>query len=106
MRGFSDSLPLRARIRTAYNAGEINDVDQSITSGREKWTPILIIRGIVTIRHFASSRYVAIARGPTFGEISYALAEIKFEVAKSSSLKKNHKLLLKSEISPHYTIFP
>ena len=35
-------------------------------------------------------------RGPTLGEISYALAEIteiKFEIAKSSSLKRNHKLV-------------
>ena len=42
-------------------------------------------------------------------KISYALAEIteiKFEIAKSSSLKRNHKLVLKSEISPQYTIFP
>ena len=48
-------------------------------------------------------------RGPTLGEISYALAEIteiKFEIAKSSSLKRNHKLVLKSEISPQYTMFP
>ena len=33
-------------------------------------------------------------RGPTLGEISYALAEIteiKFEIAKSSSLKRNLK---------------
>ena len=29
-------------------------------SGRENWTPILVIRGVVTIRHFASSSYVAI----------------------------------------------
>ena len=39
-------------------------------------------------------------RGPTLGEISYTLAEIKFEIAKSSSLKRNHKLVLKSEINP------
>ena len=34
------------------------------------------------------------ARGPTLGEISYALAEIteiKLEIAKSYSLKRNHK---------------
>ena len=50
-----------------------------------------------------------LSRGPTLGEISYALAEIteiKFEIAKSSSLKRNHKLVLKSEISPQYTVFP
>ena len=49
------------------------------------------------------------ARGPTLGEISYALAEIteiKVEIAKSSSLKRNHKLVLISEISPQYTMFP
>ena len=48
----------------------------------------------------------SISRGPTLGEISYALAEIteiKFEIAKSS---RNHKLVLKSEISPQYTRFP
>ena len=46
---------------------------------------------------------------PTLGEISYALVEIteiKFEIVKSSSLKGNRKLVLKSGISPQYTRFP
>ena len=45
--------------------------------------------------------------GPTLGKISYNQAEItqiKLEIAKSSSLKRNHKLELKSEISPQYKI--
>ena len=49
------------------------------------------------------------SRGPTLGEISYTLAEIteiKFEIAKSSTVKRNHKVVLKSEISPQYTRFP
>ena len=57
MRIFSDSLPLSARIRTAYNAGEMWT---RALSGRENWTPILVIWGVVTIMHFASSSYVAI----------------------------------------------
>ena len=47
-------------------------------------------------------------RDPTLGEISYVLAEIteiKFEIAKSFSLKRNHKVVLKSEITPQYTRF-
>ena len=43
--------------RTAYNAGEMRI---TALTGRENWTPILVIRGVVTIRHFASSSYVAI----------------------------------------------
>ena len=35
MRGFSDSLPLSAKIRTAYNAGEMWT---RALSGRENWT--------------------------------------------------------------------
>ena len=54
MRGFSDSLPLSARIRTAYNAGEMWI---GVLSGRENLTPILVIRGVVTIRQFASTSY-------------------------------------------------
>ena len=57
MRGFSDSLPLSTRIRTAYNAGEMWT---GALSGRENWTPILVIQRVVTIRHFTSSSYVAI----------------------------------------------
>ena len=58
---------------------------------------------------YKDCRFHSRARGPTLSEISYALAEIteiKFEIAKSSSLKRNHKLVLKSEISPQYTRFP
>jgi len=46
---------------------------------------------------------ININEGPTFSEISYTLAkitEIKLEIAKSSSQKRNHKLVLKSEINP------
>ena len=57
MRGFSDSLNLSARIRVAYNVGEMWT---GALSGKENWTPIQVIRGVVTIRHFASSSYVAI----------------------------------------------
>ena len=52
MRIFSDSLPLSARIRTVYNAGEMQT---RALSGKENWTPILVIWGVVTIMHFASS---------------------------------------------------
>ena len=54
---------------------------------------------------FSKPVTVVVTRGPTLGEISYALAEIteiKFEITKSSSLKSN----LKSEISPQSTRFP
>ena len=51
------SLPLNVRIKTAYNAGEMWT---GALSGRENWTPILIIQEVVTISHIASSRYVAI----------------------------------------------
>ena len=57
IRGFFDSLLLSARIRTTYNAGEMWT---RALSRRENWTPILVVRGVVTIRHFASSSYVAI----------------------------------------------
>ena len=57
MGGFSDLLPLSARIRTAYNAGEMWT---GALSRRENWIPILVIQGVVTIKHFASSSYVAI----------------------------------------------
>ena len=57
MCSFSDSLPLSARIRIACNAGEMWT---GALSRRENWTPILVIWGVVTIRHFASSSYVAI----------------------------------------------
>ena len=57
MRGFSDLLSLCTRTRTAYNTGEIWT---EALRGREKWTPILVIPGVVTIRHFAISSYVAI----------------------------------------------
>ena len=50
MHGFFDSLSLSARIRTAYNAGEMWT---GALSERENWAPILVIRGVVTIRHFA-----------------------------------------------------
>ena len=45
------------------------------------------------------------ARGPILGEISYALAEIteiKLEIAKSSSLKRNHE---RAEIRNQSTIY-
>ena len=57
MRDFSDLLLLSTRIRTAYNAGEMWS---GALSGRENWTPILVIQGLVTIMHFASSSYCAI----------------------------------------------
>ena len=57
MRGFSNSLPLSSRIRTTYNTGEMWS---EALSERENWIPILVIWGVVTIRHFASSSYVAI----------------------------------------------
>ena len=41
------------------------------------------------------SHDIGITRAPTLGEILYAIAEIpeiKLEIAKSSSLKRNHKL--------------
>ena len=57
MRGFSDLLLLSARIRTAYNTGEMWTRP---LSRKENWTPILVIQGVVTMRHFASSSYVAI----------------------------------------------
>ena len=58
MRGFFDSLPLSARLRIgAYNAGEMWT---GTLNGRENWTPILVIWGVVTIRHFTSSSFVAI----------------------------------------------
>ena len=57
MCGFSDLLLLSTRIRTAYNAGEMWT---GALSGRKNWTPTLVIQGVVTIRHFASSSYVAI----------------------------------------------
>ena len=50
MCGFSDSLPLCTRIRKAYNAGEMWT---RALSRRENWTPILVVRGVVTIRLFA-----------------------------------------------------
>ena len=58
MGGFSNSLPLSARkLRLAsYNAGEMWT---GVLSGKENWTPILVVRGIVT-RHFTSSSYIAI----------------------------------------------
>ena len=40
MRGFSDSLPLSARIRAVYDAGEMWT---GALSGRENWTSILVI---------------------------------------------------------------
>ena len=43
MRGFSDSFPLSARIRTVCNAGEMQT---GALSGRENWTSILVIRGV------------------------------------------------------------
>ena len=55
--GFSDSLPVSITIRTAYNAGEMWT---GALSGRENWTPIVVIWGVVIIRNFASSSYVAI----------------------------------------------
>ena len=61
MRGFSDSLSLSARIRTAYNAGKMWTRALSGRENRgENWIPILVIRGVVTIRQFASSSYVVI----------------------------------------------
>ena len=57
MHGFSDLLPLSARIRTAYNTGKMW---AGALSKRENWIPILVIRGVVAIKHFASSSYVAI----------------------------------------------
>ena len=57
MCSFSDSLLLSAKIRTACNAGEMWT---RALSRMENWTPTLVIRGVVTIRHFASSSYVAI----------------------------------------------
>ena len=59
MRGFFDSLILSAslRIRTAYSTGEMWT---GALIGRENWTPILVIWGVVTIRHFISSSYVTI----------------------------------------------
>ena len=60
MRGFSDSLSLSARIRTAYNITLEKPAWTGALSGRENWTPILVIRGVVAIRHFTSSSYVAI----------------------------------------------
>ena len=44
MLGFSDSLPLSTRIRTVYNAGEMWT---GALSGRENWTSILVIQGVV-----------------------------------------------------------
>ena len=57
MHGFSDLLSLSTRIRIAYNAGEMWT---GALSRRENWTSILVIWGVVTIRHFASSSYVTI----------------------------------------------
>ena len=45
---FSDFLLLSTRIRTAYNAGEMWT---GALSGRENWTPILVIQAVVTIIH-------------------------------------------------------
>ena len=58
MRGFSNLLPLCARKLSlaSYNAGEMWT---EVLSGKENWTPILVVWGIVT-RHFASSSYIAI----------------------------------------------
>ena len=48
MHDFSNLLLLSTRIRTAYNAGEMWT---GALSGRENWTPILVIQAVVTIIH-------------------------------------------------------
>ena len=48
------------------------------------------------VRHSVKSRSYALAE----------ITEIKFEITKSSSSKRNHKLVLKSEISPQNRRFP